>query len=131
MIAVTRAITPIKPRGTAHAAATAPPIGDAADGNTRWPMWKRGQWKSALGHSLPINSAPVPINVRYASDSDHSRHGSKLTLSARSGIGNRHTIIPSACTHIAFRRRSSFIPSIALEYLGHNEKIDRWQTTIA
>jgi hypothetical protein len=25
----------------------------------------------------------VPINVRYASESDHSRHGSELTLSAK------------------------------------------------
>jgi hypothetical protein len=29
-----------------------------------------------------MHSAPVPANVRYASDSDHSRHESKLTLCA-------------------------------------------------
>ena len=38
----------------------------------------------ASGHSLPIHSAPVPNNVRYASDSDHSRHESELTLCAHS-----------------------------------------------
>jgi hypothetical protein len=35
---------------------------------------------SALGHSRPIRSAPVPNNVRYASNSDHSGHESELTL---------------------------------------------------
>ena len=36
---------------------------------------------SEMGHSLPMHSAPVPINARYASDSDHftsrllARHG--------------------------------------------------------
>jgi hypothetical protein len=39
---------------------------------------------SALGHSLQRNSASVLANVRYASDSDHSRHGSELTRSANS-----------------------------------------------
>src|SRR5664280_1784525 len=37
--------------------------------------------KPASGE-LPIHSTPVPNNVRYASDSDHSRHESELTLSA-------------------------------------------------
>ena len=32
--------------------------------------------------SLPMHSAPLPTNVRYASDSDHSRNESELTLSA-------------------------------------------------
>jgi hypothetical protein len=42
---------------------------------------------SALGHSRPSRSAPAPANfvpvlnnVRYASDSDHSRYESELTL---------------------------------------------------
>jgi hypothetical protein len=35
---------------------------------------------SILGHSLPINSAPVPNNVRYASDSDRILRRSKTTL---------------------------------------------------
>ena len=39
---------------------------------------------SALGHSRPIHSAPVPSNVRYASNSDHSRHRSEVTRSAKS-----------------------------------------------
>ena len=43
----------------------------------------------ASGHSRPIHSAPVPNNVRYASDSDHSRHGSELTLCAHSNVGMR------------------------------------------
>ena len=33
---------------------------------------------SALGHSRLMQSAPVPPNVRYASDSDHSRHQTEL-----------------------------------------------------
>jgi len=43
----------------------------------------------ASGHSLPIHSAPVPNNVRYASDSDHSRHESELTLCAHSNASMR------------------------------------------
>jgi hypothetical protein len=39
----------------------------------------------ALGHSLQAHSAPVPINVRSASDSDHLRHGSELMRSANNG----------------------------------------------
>ena len=40
---------------------------------------------SVLGHSLQTLFAPVRTNVRYASDSDHSRHGTELTRSAKSG----------------------------------------------
>src|SRR5450759_4269831 len=40
-----------------------------------------------LGHSRPTHSAPVPINVRYASNSDHSRHESELTRSVESRCG--------------------------------------------
>jgi hypothetical protein len=39
---------------------------------------------SALGHSRPSHFVPVLNNVRYASDSDHSRYESELTLWARS-----------------------------------------------
>ena len=50
-------------------------------------------------HSLPMHSAPVSNNVRYASDSDHSRHESDLTRSAgcrlercrASGMPSRYT----------------------------------------
>jgi hypothetical protein len=35
---------------------------------------------SALGHSRPSYFVPVLNNVRYASDSDHSRYESELTL---------------------------------------------------
>ncbi len=40
---------------------------------------------SALGHSLPMYSAPVPINVRYASDSDQIADAAGCRLSAKSG----------------------------------------------
>jgi hypothetical protein len=33
-----------------------------------------------LGHSRPSHFVPVLNNVRYASDSDHSRYESELTL---------------------------------------------------
>jgi hypothetical protein len=35
---------------------------------------------AALGHSRPSHFVPVLNNVRYASDSDHSRYESELTL---------------------------------------------------
>ena len=40
---------------------------------------------SALGHSRPSHFVPVLNNVRYASDSDHSRYESELTLWAMCG----------------------------------------------
>jgi hypothetical protein len=40
---------------------------------------------SAVGHSRPSHFVPVLNNVRYASDSDHSRYESELTLWANSG----------------------------------------------
>src|SRR5450759_1609399 len=42
---------------------------------------------SQLGHSRPSQSAPVPTNVRCYPNSDHSRHGSELTLSVESRCG--------------------------------------------
>jgi hypothetical protein len=44
-----------------------------------WPVM------SALGHSRPSHFVPVLNNVRYASDSDHSRYESELTLWAMCG----------------------------------------------
>src|SRR5665811_1771944 len=44
------------------------------------------QLASLHGHSLPIHSAPMSTNVRYAPNSDHSRHGSELTRCAKSDI---------------------------------------------
>jgi hypothetical protein len=38
-----------------------------------------------LGHSRPSHFVPVLNNVRYASDSDHSRDESELTLWANNG----------------------------------------------
>jgi hypothetical protein len=40
---------------------------------------------SALGHSLQTDSAPVPINVRYVSDSDQIADEAECRLSANSG----------------------------------------------
>jgi hypothetical protein len=40
--------------------------------------------RSALGHSLPIYSAPVPMNVRSYSNSDRILRRSEMTLSANS-----------------------------------------------
>jgi hypothetical protein len=48
---------------------------------------------SALGHSLPLHSAPVPINVRYASDSDHSRAKFVCPLSANRSHAEEHAPI--------------------------------------
>ena len=39
----------------------------------------------AMGLSRPSHFVPVLNNVRYASDSDHSRYESELTLWANSG----------------------------------------------
>ena len=39
---------------------------------------------SALGHSRPSHFVPVLNTVRYASDSNHSRYESELTLWAKS-----------------------------------------------
>jgi hypothetical protein len=44
---------------------------------------------SAKGHSRPSHFVPVLNNVRYASDSDHSRYESELTLWANSGLMHR------------------------------------------
>jgi hypothetical protein len=44
---------------------------------------------SALGHSRPSHFVPVLNNVRYASDSDHSRYESELTLWAINGLMHR------------------------------------------
>ena len=48
--------------------------------------------KSAAGQSLPIHSAPVPTNVRYASNSDHSRHESELAQCATTGHFRGHSL---------------------------------------
>ena len=41
----------------------------------------------SLGHSRPIQSVPVPINVRCYSDSDMIVRRSKVTLRATSRLG--------------------------------------------
>jgi len=43
---------------------------------------------SAMGLSRPSHFVPVLNNVRYASDSDHSRYESELTLWANSDISH-------------------------------------------
>ena len=44
---------------------------------------------SQMGHSRPSHFVPVLNNVRYASDSDHSRYESELTLWANIGLMHR------------------------------------------
>jgi hypothetical protein len=51
---------------------------------------------SALGHSRPSHFVPVLNNVRYASDSDHSRYESELTLWAISRHQSTHSMTSSA-----------------------------------
>jgi hypothetical protein len=52
----------------------------------------------------------VSIDVRYASDSDHSRYESELTLSAMSGIDQRHSITSSAMASQLRRRIEAASP---------------------
>ena len=47
---------------------------------------KLGCATSVVGHWRPSHFVPVLNNVRYASDSDHSRYESELTLWATSGL---------------------------------------------
>jgi hypothetical protein len=47
-----------------------------------------------LGHSRPSHFVPVLNNVRYASDSDHSRYESELTLWAKSDRLHRRKTEP-------------------------------------
>jgi len=44
----------------------------------------RSRHLSALGHSLPMHSAPMPTNVRYTSDSNLILRRSKMTRCAKS-----------------------------------------------
>jgi hypothetical protein len=50
---------------------------------------KFGPPMSHKGHSRPSHFVPVLNNVRYASDSDHSRYESELTLWAITGLMHR------------------------------------------
>jgi hypothetical protein len=59
----------------------------------------------ALHHSLQTHSAPVPINVRYAFDSDHSTAQFVCPLSANSG-------------HLRFLRRSVLRRLVARVYFS-------------
>jgi hypothetical protein len=61
---------------------------------------------SALGHSRPSHFVPVLNNVRYASDSDHSRYESELTLWAISGLMHR-----SNCDHRYCKKLGIFASS--------------------
>ena len=51
---------------------------------------------SALGQSLPIRSAPVPNNVRYASNSDRILRRSEMTPCANRGHRATYSITSSA-----------------------------------
>jgi hypothetical protein len=60
---------------------------------------------SLKGHSRPSHFVPVLNNVRYASDSDHSRYESELTLWAmcgrlRVGKGFLHECSIGRCSHV-------------------------------
>ena len=57
---------------------------------------------------------PVLNNVRYASDSDHSRYESELTLWATSGLSHRSKN-PLFETLAAIRRASSLLSNFAAE----------------
>ena len=57
----------------------------ASDGNGRAALHRKFAANVAEGHSRPSHFVPVLNNVRYASDSDHSRYESELTLWASNG----------------------------------------------
>jgi hypothetical protein len=55
-------------------------------------------WTSVQGHLLPPHSTLVPANVRYASNSDHSKRESELTLCAMS----RHSFTRRVSLDLSF-----------------------------
>jgi hypothetical protein len=59
---------------------------------------------SALGHLRPSHSAPVPINVRYAPNSDQITNKPRMTLSARSGLMHRSKLHSYSITSSAVNR---------------------------
>src|SRR5438477_12661620 len=75
---------------------------------------------SALGHSRPSHFVPVLNNVRYASDSDHSRYESELTLWAIGGLmqcsnWDCYSITSSAATRsVSGTVRSSALAAVRL-----------------
>src|SRR5664279_1036180 len=62
------------------------------------PARRASEFSHGLGHLLPIHSAPVSNNVRYASDSDHLRHESEFMLCAHS-----NAIMRDSAGHRALR----------------------------
>ena len=63
---------------------------------------------AALGHSRPSHFVPVLNNVRYASDSDHSRYEFELTLWAKSDQVHRN----KNCTLRFIRLHSRMSPPL-------------------
>jgi hypothetical protein len=64
-----------------------------------WLMWSQGHLvedrpMSQSGHSLPIYSAPAPINVRCYSNSDMIVRRSEVTLRATFGLMHRSKMQP-------------------------------------
>jgi hypothetical protein len=55
----------------------------------------------ALGHLRPSQSTPISANVRYAPNSDHSRHQAEMTRSANR---DRRTAAISISTRSPLRR---------------------------
>jgi predicted phage terminase large subunit-like protein len=88
---------------------------------------------SAAGHSRPTHSASAPTNVRYAYDSDRSRHQCKLTLSAINERLHRSRIrfaVSVALHAIGLKYRSTIRPGVLSEnhirtYWGIEPKDDK------
>ena len=74
------------------------PLLDITTTATETPLWRDSrplEWQVASlhGHSRPIHSASVPIDVRYASDSDKtSRHAAGVLLRWRRACANYLTL---------------------------------------
>jgi hypothetical protein len=69
---------------------------------------------SVLGHSRPSHFVPVLNNVRYASDSDHSRYESELTLWAKADIGEESASSNIGCGMVRAERVAELIAFDAL-----------------
>ena len=77
---------------------------------------------SDLGHSRPSHFVPVLNNARYASDSDHSRYESELTLWAMYGRRprcKRNLTFCEAfgCSHVSGLFSNGGVISIAMQPL--------------
>jgi hypothetical protein len=80
---------------------------------------------SALGHLLQMHSAPVPMNVRYASDSDQIADAPRRPLCAKS----RHPRVPVKRAARRNRHRANRLKSrnkcIAMVFGSHPTELSR------